>query len=485
MGYLVTRSNDKNVSYSGTQYVNPSTSMGTRRLCIRTNTGIDDIVKYGLTTNSSASNYCGLRMRMDGKTAYIGQCYSSTGTSTTSSTNTTTSKITMNCDVATWTTSEEIWDISTTKKTFTDSSSITRQWTNSLHYNYYESQLGSVSSSNSTQTASSGNMKRYALAYTYHMGGYSFSNIGTTITGGIVESTQKFSILSSTSSITISKSAGYDDIPIRESISTYDAVYTFMTANSNYTYSTTHNVSLSGTYSGTNSFYKSLSTVKNASYCSVSRASYTQSGCISRSIWQYTRTTTSKGNSSIPNGTCSMKSITISDASNFRESMYSTLYGRFYTSSTTSATYENSNVGLISNTVTGTYVITSGTPGADSFTNGVKTYMPNVNAGQVYTNSHRKILTMSSGYVNMTSFYASQTIEFKNHIERRAVTFSTIPASGITVYCGNYTKSYSTSVNRYFTSQSSLQVTSSNLETITNTVTDTKTTSISSNNINL
>ena len=67
-----------NVSYSGTPYVNPSD--GKRRLCIRTGTGKHDVVKYGLTTNSSASQYCGMRMRIDGKTAYIGR-YETTSSS--------------------------------------------------------------------------------------------------------------------------------------------------------------------------------------------------------------------------------------------------------------------------------------------------------------------------------------------------------------------------------------------------------------------
>lgn len=71
MGYLVTRGREGNVSYSGSRYVNPAA--GTRRLCIRTGTGENGVVRYGLTTNSSASEYCGMRMRIDGNTAYIGR----------------------------------------------------------------------------------------------------------------------------------------------------------------------------------------------------------------------------------------------------------------------------------------------------------------------------------------------------------------------------------------------------------------------------
>lgn len=71
MAGLVFRSgNGKNMTYSGSRYVNPS--HGTRKLCIRTGTGPNDIIRYGLTSNSSASQYCGIRMRVDGKVAYIG-----------------------------------------------------------------------------------------------------------------------------------------------------------------------------------------------------------------------------------------------------------------------------------------------------------------------------------------------------------------------------------------------------------------------------
>lgn len=72
MGHLVTKArNSGKISYSGTQYVNPIN--GTKRLCIRTGTKPNDIIKYGLTTNSSASEYCGMRMKIDGNTAYIGR----------------------------------------------------------------------------------------------------------------------------------------------------------------------------------------------------------------------------------------------------------------------------------------------------------------------------------------------------------------------------------------------------------------------------
>lgn len=71
MGCLVTRGPSGNVTYSGTQYVNPL--VGTHKVCIRTGAGINDIIKYGLTTNSSASAYCGMRMRVENGVAYIGR----------------------------------------------------------------------------------------------------------------------------------------------------------------------------------------------------------------------------------------------------------------------------------------------------------------------------------------------------------------------------------------------------------------------------
>lgn len=57
--------------YSGPQYCNPI--YGDRKLVMRTGTGKDDVVKYGLTTNTNAKEYCGLRMRIDGNVAYIGR----------------------------------------------------------------------------------------------------------------------------------------------------------------------------------------------------------------------------------------------------------------------------------------------------------------------------------------------------------------------------------------------------------------------------
>lgn len=71
MGYLITNGKNGRMSFSGTKYVNPTE--GKRRICLRTGTGVNDIVRYGLTTNSSASQYCGIKMKISGSIAYIGR----------------------------------------------------------------------------------------------------------------------------------------------------------------------------------------------------------------------------------------------------------------------------------------------------------------------------------------------------------------------------------------------------------------------------
>lgn len=71
MGYLVSKGIGGTISYSGTEYINPN--KGTHKLCLRTGLNSVDVVKYGLTSNSSASEYCGMKMRIDGNIAYIGR----------------------------------------------------------------------------------------------------------------------------------------------------------------------------------------------------------------------------------------------------------------------------------------------------------------------------------------------------------------------------------------------------------------------------
>ena len=72
MGGLVFRSNGRNISFKDAIYTNGKYS-GTRHLCLRTGTGSNDVVKYGLTSNRSASGYCPMKLRVDGKDAYIGK----------------------------------------------------------------------------------------------------------------------------------------------------------------------------------------------------------------------------------------------------------------------------------------------------------------------------------------------------------------------------------------------------------------------------
>ena len=70
MGYLCFRaSSNSTQKFSGTQF--QGLTGGTHKLCLRTNTGTNGVVKYPLTTNTSASNYCKLKLNIDGKQAYI------------------------------------------------------------------------------------------------------------------------------------------------------------------------------------------------------------------------------------------------------------------------------------------------------------------------------------------------------------------------------------------------------------------------------
>lgn len=72
MGGLVFRSNGRNISFKDPIYTNGK-YYGTRHLCLRTGAGSNDVVKYGLTSNRSASEYCPMKLRVDGKDAYIGK----------------------------------------------------------------------------------------------------------------------------------------------------------------------------------------------------------------------------------------------------------------------------------------------------------------------------------------------------------------------------------------------------------------------------
>lgn len=57
--------------FSGSQYVNPE--LGTHKFYIRTGTGNDDVIKYGLTSQSSASKYCGFKFKVSNMDIRIGR----------------------------------------------------------------------------------------------------------------------------------------------------------------------------------------------------------------------------------------------------------------------------------------------------------------------------------------------------------------------------------------------------------------------------
>ena len=151
MGGLVIRAPAGIQSFTGSQYVSPAN--GTRRLCVRTGTGINDIVKYGLTSDTSASSYCCMRLRMDGQMAMIGR--SETFTSSSSSNWTVASSSRQTGTYATYTYSGSYTYSGTTystSKVGPYSTSYSTNWTSSsktvhgVPLSYY-SEYGSTSSS--------------------------------------------------------------------------------------------------------------------------------------------------------------------------------------------------------------------------------------------------------------------------------------------------------------------------------------------------
>jgi len=71
MAHLAYRGSSGIQHFSGSKYVNPE--LGTHKFCIRTGTGINDVIKYGLTTQSDASSYCGLKFKISGMDVRIGK----------------------------------------------------------------------------------------------------------------------------------------------------------------------------------------------------------------------------------------------------------------------------------------------------------------------------------------------------------------------------------------------------------------------------
>lgn len=84
MAHLVYRGSSGIQHFSGSKYVNPE--LGTHRFCIRTGTGNNNVVKYGLTTQSSASKYCGFKFKVSGMDVYLGKYGDVADTKTISST---------------------------------------------------------------------------------------------------------------------------------------------------------------------------------------------------------------------------------------------------------------------------------------------------------------------------------------------------------------------------------------------------------------
>lgn len=82
MGYLCYRASGGVVSLSGTKYTGLD-SYGTRHLCLRTGTSANDVVRYGLTTNTSVTD---LKMSLSGKKVGIANRFTTTASySTTTS----------------------------------------------------------------------------------------------------------------------------------------------------------------------------------------------------------------------------------------------------------------------------------------------------------------------------------------------------------------------------------------------------------------
>ena len=88
MAGIIYKHNNSLISLTGNAYTAPVA--GTARLCVKTGT---NTVKFGLTTNTSATQYCGIRMKVKDQVAYIGRTESTKSTiKSTSSTTVSTSK---------------------------------------------------------------------------------------------------------------------------------------------------------------------------------------------------------------------------------------------------------------------------------------------------------------------------------------------------------------------------------------------------------
>ncbi len=91
-GLAVRNQNGEAVHYTGSQFSGLENT-GTRHLCVRTGTGANDVVKYGLTSAPLNDKYKGLRMRIPdnaggngGRDAYIAQRYSTSASASSAKT---------------------------------------------------------------------------------------------------------------------------------------------------------------------------------------------------------------------------------------------------------------------------------------------------------------------------------------------------------------------------------------------------------------
>ena len=259
MGYLVSNGRNGRVEYSGTQYVNPSA--GTKKLCIRTGTGPNDVIRYGLTTKSSASAYCGLRMRIDGNVAYIGRSGSksvsrteigtksvftsvSTSVSSLSSSKTSKTESYQTTTTGRSVVQETVWGTSaeTQVSTFLRTVSSTSSSTYSTTYTHR------------TSTSKSGTVKVSLNTFTVAAGYKSYSTVKTSIltSSGTASKTIGYGSVSGTE-----RGAGIDGLVGNVSTTRLSGTNTFSTLSSyTYNYYTTYHETISRIISSRTTMYQ-------------------------------------------------------------------------------------------------------------------------------------------------------------------------------------------------------------------------------------
>lgn len=132
---------------SGKEYT-PS-SFGTARLNVRTGYGTNDIVKYGFTTDVSASQYCKLAFHVNGKTARIGRTSSrSTSSSSSGNTNATVSGYYSSSQ---YTTSSTYTGSGTYNNSTNIASSVSTRTSQSTRTSHYTTTMGGSEDPNNTK----------------------------------------------------------------------------------------------------------------------------------------------------------------------------------------------------------------------------------------------------------------------------------------------------------------------------------------------